>query len=58
MSTPINLNKFRKDRAKVKKRAEADANALRHGRSKADKQAERRLAEKAANDLDGHKRER
>ncbi|WP_299145537.1 DUF4169 family protein [uncultured Tateyamaria sp.] len=38
MSTPINLNKVRKDRARAAKRARADNNAVAFGRTKAEKQ--------------------
>ncbi|MEW9918804.1 DUF4169 family protein [Marimonas sp. MJW-29] len=57
MSTPINLNKVRKDRARAEKKARADRNAVAFGRTKAEKDAVRRREEKAARDLDGHKRE-
>ena len=53
----VNLNKARKARAKADERASADENAVKFGRTKAEKQAERQRAEKAARDLDGHKRE-
>ena len=58
MSTPINLNKVRKDRARAEKKARADSNAVAFGRTKAEKAAERAREEKASRDLDGHKRER
>lgn len=38
---PINLNKVRKARAKSKARATASENAVRFGRSKAEKQADK-----------------
>ena len=57
MSTPINLNKVRKDRARAEKKARADRNAVAFGRTKAEKDAERLREEKATRDLDGHKRE-
>lgn len=56
MSAPINLNKKRKARAKAAKKARADENALRFGRPKAVRDAEQAKADKAARDLDGHKR--
>lgn len=58
MSTPINLNKVRKDRARAEKKARADRNAVAFGRTKAEKDAARTRQEKAARDLDGNKRER
>ncbi|MGZ2258052.1 DUF4169 family protein [Roseobacter sp. A03A-229] len=57
MSAPINLNKARKARAKAAKKAQADENAVRFGRTKAEKDAESAQAKKTARDLDGHKRE-
>lgn len=57
MSAPINLNKARKARAKAAKKAQADENAVRFGRTKAEKGAENAQAKKTARDLDGHKRE-
>ncbi|MEM1361106.1 MAG: DUF4169 family protein [Pseudomonadota bacterium] len=54
---PISLSKHRKARARAEKRAQADANAVKHGRSKAEKQRDRqhRLAEDRH--LDGHRRD-
>ncbi|WP_353472374.1 DUF4169 family protein [Salipiger sp. H15] len=57
MSNVINLNRFRKDRARADRRAQADENAARHGRSKAEKQREAAEAAKSARDLDGHRRD-
>ena len=57
MSTPTNLNKVRKDRARAEKKARADRNAVAFGRSKAEKEAARARSEKTRRDLDGHKRE-
>ena len=57
MTRPVNLNKVRKDRARDEKRARADENAVKFGRTKAEKA--RDAAEKGASvrHLDGHKRE-
>ena len=55
MSTPINLNKHRKARARVEKRAAADENAVKFGRSKAEKTATKGESDKASRLLDGHK---
>ncbi|WP_299671570.1 DUF4169 family protein [uncultured Roseobacter sp.] len=57
MSAPINLNKHRKARAKAAKKAQADENTVRFGRTKAEKEANKAQAAKATRDLDGHKRE-
>lgn len=56
-NTPINLNRERKARAKMKKRAQADENAVKLGRKKSEKL--RNAAQVASLDtkLDGHKRE-
>ena len=52
MSSVTNLNRFRKDKARAEKRAEADANAAKHGRSKAQKLLEATRNEKAQRHLD------
>lgn len=53
----VNLNRVRKSRARVEARREADANAAKFGRSRAEKQSDkaRRALEQAR--LDGHRRE-
>ena len=56
-SGPVNLNRFRKQKARAEKKARADENALRFGRSKAEKELDRARAEKASRDLDGKARE-
>ncbi len=57
MTTPINLNKARKARKRSEDRGRAEANSVKFGRSKAEKEAARRANDKAARDLNGHKRE-
>lgn len=57
MSKVINLNKARKARDKAEKRATADRNAALHGRSKSDKTLDKSTVDKAARDLDGHRRD-
>lgn len=57
MSNVVNLNKLRKARARQDKAARADENAVKFGRTKAEKQADHKVSEKATRDLDGHKRE-
>lgn len=54
----INLRQARKAKARADKEQTADENRRRHGRTKAEKQAEKTTRETAANKLDGHKRER
>lgn len=56
-STPVNLNQARKARARSEKRARADENAAKFGRTKAQKSLERAQAKSARKALDGHKRE-
>ncbi|SFH24268.1 protein of unknown function [Palleronia marisminoris] len=57
MSDPVNLNRARKDRARAEKRREADTNAVKFGRTKAEREAETARAEREAAKLEGHKRE-
>ncbi|GHC67114.1 DUF4169 family protein [Neogemmobacter tilapiae] len=54
--TVVNLNKARKAKVKADEKAQADANAAKFGRTKAQKDLDRAQAEKAARDLDGNKR--
>ena len=54
MSTPVNLNRYRKDKARAEKKARADQNAVKFGRSKPEKEAERLRLEKQRRDLDNH----
>jgi hypothetical protein len=56
-SPVVNLNKARKARAKSQARATADANALRFGRTRAERDAEEAQARKAATTLDAHRRD-
>lgn len=53
MSKIINLNQFRKATARQDKRAKADENAVKFGRTKAQKELENARAAKARRDLDG-----
>ena len=53
----VNLNRARKARARDATRREADANAAKHGRSKAERQADAAETARAKADLDGHKRD-
>ena len=56
-ATPVNLNRFRKARARAEKRAQGDANAVKFGRTKGEKAAVKAETARAARDLDGKKRE-
>ncbi|GGX45828.1 hypothetical protein GCM10007385_11650 [Tateyamaria omphalii] len=53
MTTPINLNKVRKARARADKKARADANAITFGLTKAEKDHAKRENSRSARDLDG-----
>ena len=57
MTTPINLNKARKERAKAEAKAQAAANRAAFGRTKSEKALAAAREEKAARTLDGAKRE-
>lgn len=57
MAEVINLRTARKARARTAARAEADANAVRFGRSKALKALEKARADKDRAALDAHRRE-
>ncbi len=58
MAEIVNLNRFRKAKGKASQKAEADANAVKFGRTKAEKRLEE--ARKALEDhrLDGHNRDK
>lgn len=57
MSKPINLNQARKARARAAAKAQANENALRFGRTAAQKRQENAAKAKADTALDGHKRQ-
>ncbi|MFN3576996.1 MAG: DUF4169 family protein [Tabrizicola sp.] len=57
MGEIVNLRTARKQAARKSARSLADANAARHGRTKAERELAKARAEKAARDLDAHKRE-
>ena len=57
MAEVVNLNRVRKDRERAQARATADANAVKFGRRKADRQRDAAEADKARRDLDGHQKE-
>lgn len=54
---PINLNQARKARARAAARAKADENAIRFGRTRAERELEAAQAKKAADRLDQLKRD-
>lgn len=55
---PVNLNRVRKDKARAEKRARADENAVKFGRTKAEKARDDAAADKAGKHIDDHKRDR
>ena len=57
MTQITNLNRFRKQKAREDARQQADANAAKHGRTKAQKLAEKADKDRAAKHLDGVKRD-
>lgn len=57
MAEIVNLNKARKARTNEEAKAEAAANRVRHGRTKAEKDNDRRAEERRRALLDGAKRE-
>ena len=57
MADPVNLNRFRKQKAKQDAERDAAANRAKHGRTKAEKQNDRRAEERRQALLDGAKRE-
>ncbi|MDA7424386.1 DUF4169 family protein [Thalassococcus lentus] len=57
MSKPVNLNQFRKAKARADKRRQADENAVKFGRSKAQRSLDQARTDKARRELDGHETE-
>ena len=57
MTTPVNLNRYRKAKARTEAKARADENSVKFGRTKAEKQAARAEAERIVRALEGLKRE-
>jgi hypothetical protein len=55
MTEIVNLTRARKDKARAEKKAEADANAAKHGRTKAERLLATTREETARRRLDQHK---
>lgn len=55
MTTPVNLNRFRKAQQKAEAKKIADQNAVKHGRTKAERVAEAARDTKLARHLDQHR---
>lgn len=58
MAAPVTLNRARKERARAEKKARADENVAKFGRTKAEKSLDTARREKAARDLDGTRRDK
>ena len=54
---PVNLNRFRKAKARADKKARADRNAVLHGLPKAARDQVRQDAERSARTLDGKRKD-
>ena len=57
MAAPVNLNRFRKEKARAEKKARASENAVKFGRTKEEKALEKAREDKAVRHLDQHKRD-
>ncbi len=57
MAGVVNLNRFRKEKARAGRRAEAESNALKHGRTRAEILLDKARAEKSTRDLEAHRRD-
>ena len=57
MATPVNLNRFRKEKARAEKKACATENAVKFGRTKAEKSRDNAVTALDQKRLDGHKRD-
>jgi hypothetical protein len=56
-AAPVNLNRFRKEKAREEAKARADANAAKFGRTKAERVLAATRADKARRLLDQHRRD-
>jgi hypothetical protein len=56
-SNVVNLNRFRKKKARAEKAKQAEINRIRHGRTQAEKDQELRSRERAARLLEGKRLE-
>jgi Domain of unknown function (DUF4169) len=55
MGDVVNLNKFRKQKAKEERSKEAGANRIKHGRTKAERELEAKTKAAEVRHLDGHR---
>ena len=54
MGKPVNLNRYRKEKARAEKKARADQNAVKFGRSRSEKAEADFHRQKQKRDLDNH----
>ncbi len=54
MGKPVNLSRYRKEKARAEKKARADQNSVAFGRSKAEKEVLQKQQDKQRSDLDNH----
>ena len=57
MGKPVNLNRYRKEKARAEKKARADRNAVTFGRTKAEKELDKARNAQDVRRLDDHKRD-
>ncbi|WP_411350968.1 DUF4169 family protein [Leisingera aquaemixtae] len=57
MKKPVNLNRYRKEKARAEKKARADRNAVTFGRTKAEKDLDKARNAQEVKRLDEHKRD-
>lgn len=55
MPEPVNLNRFRKEKARAEKKARADQNAVKFGRTKAEKSRDKSRKDQEIRRLDDHR---
>ena len=55
MAEPVNLNRYRKAKARADKKAQSDENAAKFGRTKAEKELQDARRTKAETSVDQHK---
>lgn len=55
MGKPVSLSRYRKEKARADKKALAGANAVKFGRTKAERDLDKARKEKAERDIGSHK---
>lgn len=54
MGKPVNLNRYKKEKARADSKARADQNAITFGRTKSEREAARLQQDKQRRDLNNH----